>query len=102
MGVHARTIENTESYKVLNLEVNCGVAFNFHEDTPEMTEMKAELRASIPVVKEGTLVLVSPDASTAYYTIDMTRIVPEGWDIKVERLTADRPTSLSRSRNLSS
>lgn len=93
-GVHARTIADTEYYKVLNMEVNCGVPFNFGEDTPEMTETKAQLRMSVPHIQEGTLFLSSPDRTADYYTIDMNRIIPEGWSIKVERLAADRPTSL--------
>lgn len=45
-----------------------------------------KLNEAILKIENVTLSLTSPDHETTYVTVDLSPIVPEGWDVKIEHL----------------
>jgi hypothetical protein len=91
---HTKRVTSTENYAVLNIDANCGVSSSFFDrDKPEVTAAEAELAQAMPFVEGAIFSLASPNQVKVYYTVDFSGVLPDGWEMRAERLTDGRPIS---------
>ena len=84
-GVNIRRSAQDDNYTIATLSINFGFGGSTYTEQGKADEMKARDAISKGIVwLDGSLMHAgSPDRAFDYYTLDLSLLIPEGWDVRL-------------------